>query len=503
MREIIAERLVESEGFQMINAKQIKLMIAAFIIIALPALSIAGTVDLPRTGQTTCYDASGAVIDCATQGQTQDGAMLAGVPWPSPRFTDNGNGTVTDNLTGLIWLQDGNCFGLRSWTQALTEANTLADPSCSLSDGSSAGEWRLPNVNELESLVNAEVPINADWLNVNNFSFVQAGGYWSSTTVANKTGAAWRIGFAGVGVVGQTLKSGGNFIEYVMFVRGTSGQPAQIWKTGQTNIYATGDDGEFQTGAAWPNPRFAINLDLTITDNLTGLVWAPDAGTPTIGICTGGAMEWQDALNYIACLNSIGHLGHTDWRLPNRKELRSLSDFSQSSPALPLSHPFANVQNSAYWSSTSNSNTTSSAFYVNMTGGVLDQTAKTNPALNVWPVREGGEDVVGGGGGGGGCFIATAAYGSYLDNEVAVLRKFRDEYLLTNAAGRAFVKLYYEYSPPVAAYISKHETLRTATRAALTPVVYGIKYPIAVAAFLFGLVMAIALYRRKKLANQG
>jgi hypothetical protein len=84
-----------------------------------------------------------------------------------------------------------------------------------------------------------------------------------------------------------------------------------------------------------------------------------------------------------------------------------------------------------------------------------------------------------GGGGpyyGGGCFIATAAYGSPLDPHVKVLRSFRDRYLLTNDAGRAFVETYYRHSPQLAAYISRHETLRGAARLMLTPLVYGIEY---------------------------
>lgn len=84
-----------------------------------------------------------------------------------------------------------------------------------------------------------------------------------------------------------------------------------------------------------------------------------------------------------------------------------------------------------------------------------------------------------GGGGGGGCFVATAAYGSYLHPKVALLRQFRDRHLLTNAPGRLFVSLYYRLSPPVADVIAENEWMRTGARSLLVPVVLTVEHPVA------------------------
>lgn len=82
------------------------------------------------------------------------------------------------------------------------------------------------------------------------------------------------------------------------------------------------------------------------------------------------------------------------------------------------------------------------------------------------------------GGSGSGCFIATAAYGSYLDPHVMVLRHFRDDVLLQSKSGTAFVNFYYQHSPPIADFIAKHSLLRTIMRFALTPLIFAVKYPL-------------------------
>ena len=135
---------------------------------------------IPRTGQTTSY----AVGD--------DGDLRMGRPWPSPRFIDNSDGTVTDDLTGLIWLKNANCFGGKVWLDALASSNSLANGQCGLSDGSVPGDWRLPNVRELHSLVdfsnhNPALPSG------HPFTGLPSVYYWSSTTGALGTHYAWHV----------------------------------------------------------------------------------------------------------------------------------------------------------------------------------------------------------------------------------------------------------------------------------------------------------------------
>ena len=101
------------------------------------------------------------------------------------------------------------------------------------------------------------------------------------------------------------------------------------------------------------------------------------------------------------------------------------------------------------------------------------------------------------------CFIATAAYGSYLPPQVQLLRNFRDDYLLTNAPGRAFVALYYRCSPPLADFIARHPYLRAVTRLALTPLVTAIVHPLLAlfSLLLFGCTVLLLRLQRRKAAS--
>lgn len=120
--------------------------------------------------------------------------------------------------------------------------------------------------------------------------------------------------------------------------------------------------------------------------------------------------------------------------------------------------------------------------------------AATDPAPQPAPAVDSG----GGGGGGGGCFIATAAYGSYLDPHVMVLRRFRDQQLMPYALGRSFVQAYYRWSPPAAAFIASHGTLRTATRFALTPIVLGVENPVQALVVLLTVLAGLAALLAKR-----
>ena len=158
----------------------------------------------------------------------------------------------------------------------------------------------------------------------------------------------------------------------------------QIQRTGQAASYGTGDDGNRQAGREWPAPRFTQGTGSEsncVRDNLTMLTWVR---TPTTE-----SYPWSDALAYCEALDGeAGRGGHTDWRMPNVNELRSLIDISQHAPALPAGHDFSQVQNTNYWTSSTVAYDANCAWLVDMNAGMLNTGFKTlsGTAYN-WPVR--------------------------------------------------------------------------------------------------------------------
>ncbi len=173
---------------------------------------------------------SGPPAPVAKTGQTEsyatgdDGDLEKGTGMASGRFVDNNNGTVTDKQTGLIWLKDGACVqfysgdatgaNYRPWATAVDSANQLANGYCGLSDGSAAGDWRLPNVNELLSLIDRASSAPAFPTGCPLAGTTVSSWYWSSTTLANNTDYAWLVEF-GYGDDTYTYKSYGYYMRAV------------------------------------------------------------------------------------------------------------------------------------------------------------------------------------------------------------------------------------------------------------------------------------------------
>ena len=136
-----------------------------------------------------------------------DGDLLKGIVWPVPRFTDNEDGTVTDNLTGLIWLKDANCFEPKPWPEAVDLCNNLASGQCGLTDGSEIGDWRMSNIKELLSLIsyrfyNPPLPntVGTDkWVEGDPFTGVfgvqNHKSFASSTNYLNSPNQVWKVYF--------------------------------------------------------------------------------------------------------------------------------------------------------------------------------------------------------------------------------------------------------------------------------------------------------------------
>ena len=257
-------------------------IVGAMLMMPVGALA-APEIQLPMTGQTGCWDSGGNVIDCAGTGQ--DGAIRAGVAWPDPRFVDNGNGTVTDTLTDLVWLKNADCYGAVGWQQALDSAQNLASGACGLTDNSVVGAWRLPNRTEMLSIVNyqALVDTGAAWLSSQGFTGGVQGWYWTSDTYAPVPATKWIVHSIGDALVDTA--AGGDGI-HAMYVRDLAGPLAAF-------APASDDFGSVGVGRSSAARTYTISntgaqnlvvsgITLAGTDSA---MFAVNPGDGTVGTC--------------------------------------------------------------------------------------------------------------------------------------------------------------------------------------------------------------------------
>jgi len=336
-----------------------------------PARCLAGDIHLPWTGQQNCYGMNFSVIPCINTGQ--DAEMKAGVQWPEPRFRDNRDGTITDYLTGLMWTKNADILNAPEvWHEALQHISNMNKEKGTFG----YTDWRLPNINELRSLVNNGQENNSLWLVNQGFRDVRELFYWSSTTYAKDTAYAWVL-FMGGGIIGAMNKYGDAFAIAVRDVeeKGSVTLPA----TGQDASYFREDDGDIKKGEAWPSGRFIVKKKCVL-DKLTGLLWTRDANL------SGNPLTWHAALDHVKELHACGY---EDWRLPNIHELRSIFHFGMPDvPEWLMSQGFKNVQKGYYWSSTTSASNPPSAKVVHMSHYGMRFGAK-NVKSYFWPVRGG------------------------------------------------------------------------------------------------------------------
>ncbi|WP_396171054.1 DUF1566 domain-containing protein [Flavobacterium sp.] len=276
---------------------------------------------LPDTGQTTSYT--------NTFGEDHDYSINA------PSFTNNGNGTITDNVTKLMWQQtDGG--------EMTVENATLYCDNLVLGGFS---DWRLPTPMEAMSILNLQK--NNPAMDVVYFPSTGAEYWWTNTFQVGDISKVW------------CTNSGG----------GIGNKPkAETIGAGGTKSYHVRAIRDITTPTILPN-HFTDNGNGTIIDNVTQLVWQkmPNANL----------FNWEQAITYAEGLTLASA---TDWRLPNIKELQSLNMESTSSPSVNTAF-FSTIGVHNYWSSTTllpNPNNLTTAWYWNTQFGITTFETKTN-----------------------------------------------------------------------------------------------------------------------------
>jgi len=323
-----------------------------------------GTYPIVGTGQTTFWNAEGDETAAPAKGEPFYG-QDAQSPGNTPSYTDNGDGTVTDNVTGLMWTQTADLNG--DGTINADDQMTLAQAVESVASVRTGGyaDWRLPTIKEQYSLINfmgvdprlddTDTAAMTPFIDTSYFGFgygdISAGDRNIDAHLATSTiYSAGTFGFLqtmfGVNFADGRIKGyplavnngtlSGSFSEttfYVFYVRGNTS-------------YGVND--------------FTDNGDGTITDAATRLQWTK--GDSELG------MDWEHALAWAQQKNAENYLGHSDWRLPDVKELQSIVDYSRSPSATdsaaidPLFTSTAIVDEGghedfgAYWSSTTHLN---------------------------------------------------------------------------------------------------------------------------------------------------
>jgi len=320
---------------------------------AATAVVLSVATNLPETGAALCRDNS-TRIPCPPHPSDpfygQDAQYLTN----ALDFVDNGNGTVTDNVTGLVWQRDddGRTY---NWFEATGTYDPLSNPGAIDVCGSvrlgGSSDWRVPTRRELVSIVDYGTGGPGAMVD-GAFPGAKAGFYWSATPFPPTGVNAWIVRFDD----GTSWSRGkGSVGAYVRCVRGQ----------------AAGAGRGVAGGGVLTD-----NGDGTVTDASTGLMWL--AGEKT-------RVSWEGALSWCAGLAAAGHKGWDDWRLPDIKELESMVDAARVSPALDtafftMDTTPRNGLTGFYWSSTSGAG---AAWAVDFnTGGVMTSSKVFNSSPN-------------------------------------------------------------------------------------------------------------------------
>ena len=327
------------------------------------------------TGLDACYDSNGKAMTC--KGSGQDGEYRPGLPWPEPRFVMHNEDIVRDRATKLFWTADASLFPYPlTWQEgfeAIDEMNRVKQFG--------RDDWRLPNRREMRSLIShgARKPALQ---NDHPFKNVFLGWYWTSTTAAKAPRYAWYVNMEG-----GRMFYGRKDSYYLIWP--VCGETVILPRTGQTRCFDdqgmeascsnSAQDGKLLKGVSWPQPRFSKSKEGGgVVDNLTGLIWHPQS-------LLGSNQATRDEA--LAAVQDLAEQSGQPWRLPTINELESMVDASSHSPALPEEHPFKNVQE-AYWSSTTSYFEPDWAYVLYLHKGAVGVGYKKNRDFAIWPVME-------------------------------------------------------------------------------------------------------------------